>query len=238
MKLGLQEVKIKPFRKGVLNLFSFSYTLGRWDAHKDSSNSLLSIKNSKYPIKTLDVAFDFKNRSWNKKEHIGEYFKYVELGDVDPLKGILDSKKLLVKRAPSRATQILQNGDLIIGTTRPYLKRFAIVNSQFDGNIASSGFQIIAPSVNYNLEFLLEYLKSDYGIRQFELYMTGALYPAITSKDLRKILIPIPPIDIQNEIANTIKKFKVEIEELLSRISNLRESALKEFENEIFQPCS
>ena len=102
----------------------------------------------------------------------------MELGAVDPLNGILESKKLLVRKAPSRATQKIKNGDLIIGTTRPYLKRFAIVNTQFDGNIASSGFQIIAPSENYNLEFLLEYLKSDYGIKQFELYMTGALYPA------------------------------------------------------------
>ncbi len=237
-ELGLQEVAIKPFSKGVINLFQFSSTFGRWDIHKDSSNSLSSLQNGKYPVKTLSEIFDFKNRSWNKKEYVGEYFKYVELGAVDPLKGILESKKILVKKAPSRATQKIQYGDLIIGTTRPYLKRFAIVNDKFDGNIASSGFQIIAPSNNYNLEFLLEYLKSDYGVKQFELYMTGALYPAITSKDLRKVLIPIPPINLQNKIANTIKQIKNEIEELLTNTLYLRDSAKKEFENEIFKPCN
>ena len=99
---------------------------------------------------------------------------------------------------PSRATQFVKKGDLIIGTTRPYLKRFAIIKGQNDSHIASSGFQIIAPSKDYNLEFLLEYIKSDFGVKQFEFYMTGALYPAITGKDLKKILIPFPPIDIQN----------------------------------------
>lgn len=237
-QLGLQKATIKPFKKGEINLFPFSSTFGRWDIHKDSSNLLLSLKNAKYPIKALSEVFNFKSRSWNKKDHQGEYFNYVELGAVDPLKGILECKNLLVKKAPSRATQIIKIGDLIIGTTRPYLKRFAIVNEQFDGNIASSGFQIIAPSDSYNLEFLLEYLKSDYGVKQFELYMTGALYPAITSKDLRKVLIPFPPVAIQNEISDTIKRIKKDIKELLNSIVYLKHAAINDFENEIFKSCN
>jgi restriction endonuclease S subunit len=234
-ELGLEKVTIKQFKKGVINLFSFSNAFDRWDIHKDSSASLASLKQTKYPLMTLDDAFEFEKRGWEKSEHDSDYFNYIEIGAVDPLKGITENKRILVKKAPSRATQIIKTGDLIIGTTRPYLKRFAIVTEQFNNNIASSGFQVITPSENYNLEYLLEYLKSDYGIKQFELFMTGALYPAITSKDLKKIKIPIPPFSIQNEIAKKIKDLKNEIHDLKQNSQNLKFIATKEFENEIFQ---
>lgn len=237
-KLGLEKVIIKQFKKGVINLFSFSSTFDRWDMHKDSSASLASLKHAKYPIITLNEAFNFENRGWKKNEHVSDYFDYIELGAVDPLNGITESKKINLKKAPSRATQIIKKGDLLIGTTRPYLKRFAIVTEQFDENIASSGFQVISPSETYNLEYLLEFLKSDYGIKQFEFYMTGALYPAITSKDLRKIRIPIPPISIQNEIAKRTKEFKIEIHDLNRDSQNLKSIAIKDFENEIFKICN
>lgn len=237
-QLGLEKVTIKQFKKGVINLFSFSSAFDRWDMHKDSSASLASLKHAKYPIITLNEAFNFERRGWKKSEYDSDYFDYIELGAVDPLNGIKESKKIAVKKAPSRATQKIKKGDLIIGTTRPYLKRFAIVTEQFDENIASSGFQVISPSESYNLEFLLEYLKSDYGIKQFEFFMTGALYPAITSKDLKKIRIPIPPISIQNEIANKIKELKKEIQDLNQNSQFLKSNAIKEFENEIFKKCN
>ncbi|MDN5350807.1 MAG: type restriction enzyme subunit, partial [Bacteroidales bacterium] len=236
--LGLEKVTIKQFKKGVINLFSFSSAFDRWDMHKDSSASLTSLNQAKYPIITLNEAFNFEKRGWKKNEHDSNYFDYIELGAVDPLNGITESKKIAVKKAPSRATQIIKTGDLIIGTTRPYLKRFAIVTEQFDENIASSGFQVISPSESYNLEFLLEYLKSDYGIKQFEFFMTGALYPAITSKDLKKIRIPIPPISIQNEIAKRIKESKNKIHFLNQNSQVLKSTAIKEFENEIFEKCN
>ena len=65
--------------------------------------------------------------------------------------------------------------------------------------------------------------------------MTGALYPAITGKDLRKIIIPLPPIEIQNEIATHISKIKEEIKTLRIDAENNRKSALANFEQKIFQ---
>jgi type I restriction enzyme S subunit len=233
--LGLEKIEIKQFRKGKINLFPFSKSIYRWDIHKDLSSSISSLENANYPIRTLFEVFNFENRSWNNKEFQEEFFNYVELGAIDPLLGITRSKKLEVKRAPSRATQLIRKGDLILGTTRPYLKRFAIVSEQFDKSIASSGFQVISTSEHYNLDFLLEYLKSDYGVKQFELYMTGALYPAITNRDLKKIQIPIPPISVQNEIVETIKTTKKEIKKLKVEINELKAKAIKDFENEIFK---
>ena len=118
--------------------------------------------------------------------------------------------------------------------SRPYLKKFAIVTEKNNKNIASSAFQIIAPSENYCLDYLLEYIKSEFGVKQFEYYMTGALYPAITSKDLRRVLIPFPPIEKQKQISDHMNSLKKQIKELNVLSAKNKEEAIAAFEKEIF----
>ncbi|MBR6421133.1 restriction endonuclease subunit S, partial [bacterium] len=101
--------------------------------------------------------------------------------------------------------------------------------------VCSSGFQVVAPKDTYNLSYLYEFLKSPIAISQFELFMSGALYPAITNKDLKKILIPLPPLKIQNAIVENINEKKSQIKELKQLAETLRKEALEEFEKEVFE---
>jgi len=233
-ELGVEKMIVKPFVKGVLNVFNFSEIFDRWDYNKGSSSVFSILHQSKYPVKTLDEAFNFTNRSWNKKAHKENTFTYVEMGGIDAGLGIVEATNLEVSKAPSRATQTILTDDLIIGTTRPYLKKFAIVTEKNNENIASSAFQIIAPSENYCLDYLLEYIKSEFGVKQFEYYMTGALYPAITSKDLRRVLIPFPPVEKQKQISYHLNSLKKQIKELNVLSASNKEVAIVEFEKEIF----
>ena len=107
------------------------------------------LNNSIYPISKLGL-LDFTTRSWKKDS---DSFRYIEMSDVDPIYGIFNDTKLSTINAPSRATQYIKTGDLIIGTTRPYLKRFAIVSEKYNQCICSSAFQVIKPNNNYNIEF-------------------------------------------------------------------------------------
>ncbi len=206
--------------------------LKTWDYNNGQQPFYEILDNSYYRVEELGNIYKFVNRSWKKDT---ETFRYIELGSVDPSNGVTKAEKLQTHKAPSRATQIVKKGDLIIGTTRPYLKKFAIVDSDFDNCVASSGFQVISPDANYNLNFLCEYLKTPTAISQFELFMAGALYPAINSADLKKIRVPLPPLDIQNEIAKHISELRNQIQKLKQEAITLRETALKEFENEIFE---
>lgn len=234
-ELGIQSQEIKPFIKGHLNLFHFSEMNDRWDFHKGDSSVFSMLKHSKYTVKQLSEVFNFINRGWNKSTHKEDYFNYIEMSGVDSMLGIFEASNVQLSKAPSRATQIIKTNDLIIGTTRPYLKKFAIVSEEYNYNVASSAFQIIEPDEKYCLEFLLEFLKSSIGVKQFEFYMTGALYPAITSKDLRRILIPVPPVEKQKEISIHINSLKNQIRELNELSRKNKEEAIKEFERMIFK---
>ena len=228
-ELNISITKTK-LHKG-LNLIRFK-DAERWDCYNGGYSIATSLMQSPYPIVEIGSVFDFTQRRWNKKE---KEFNYVEIGAVDPLKGIMYTEEIQTSKAPSRATQKIKTGDLIVGTTRPYLKKFAIVGAAYNDCVCSSGFQVIAPKDEYNLSYLYEYLKSSVAIAQFELFMSGGLYPAITGKDLKKILIPLPPIDIQNRIVNHINQMKEQIIQLKQQAEDLRKKALEEFEREIFE---
>ena len=80
--------------------------------------------------------------------------------------------------------------------------------------------------------YLCYYMQLDEFINKINIYKTGGTAKGIRSKDLAKITIPIPPIDLQNqfsEIVKQIDKQKFEIEKSLKKIQELYESLMKEY---------
>lgn len=65
--------------------------------------------------------------------------------------------------------------------------------------------------------------------------MTGALYPAITNKDLKKVLVPFPPLEIQNDIVQYIQVLKEKVQSLIQQASIAHITAKKRFETQIFK---
>lgn len=190
---------------------------------------------SKHKVTELSDICEFKNKRFNRTNYAKDFFNYVDIGSIDPLNGIMSNKKTQTGKAPSRATQYINTGDLIIATTRPYLKKFAIVQNTFNDNVCSSGFTVIQKNTNkYNLYYIREFLQSFYGVAQLKEHMTGGLYPAITLTKLKNIQIPFPPLKIQNQIADHIQSLKEEITTLKQNAQDNKQSALSDFEAEIF----
>ncbi|WP_052467172.1 restriction endonuclease subunit S [Psychroserpens damuponensis] len=233
-KLGIKLREVKKRQSGKLYFAEFN-ELFNWVHSADEATFFEDLQDAKYPVTEIGLAFDFISRPWKKKEESKEY---IELGGIDPNFGVMKTKTVYAKKAPSRATQTVKTGDLIIGTTRPYLKKFAIIQDKNNGDVASSGFSTIQENKEkYNLYFLNEVLKSPIGIKQFEIKMTGALYPAITQSDLLELKIPLPSIDIQNKIAEGIQQMKDSQKDKFQQAQQLKKQALLDFENAIFKPA-
>lgn len=203
----------------------------RWDLWSKDHHISTLLKNSIYPIVELG-SFDFVNRRWKKNNDI---FRYIEISDIDPVFGIVNDTTLQTNYAPSRATQSIETGDLIIGTTRPYLKRFAIVSAKHNQCICSSAFQVIRPNLKYNIEYIYYYLQTQLAIIQFDALMSGAMYPAINVSELRQVQIPLPPISIQNDIVNYVSNKRNKAKEFISLGKQEYSNALINFESEIFE---
>lgn len=232
-QLGLKELNLKEKEKGLLTV-DFK-DLDRWDYFSGDYSVISQLKSSNYPLPKLGDIYSFAKRSFNKKNYPSPTFKYIEIGTIDPTKGILEAKEIKIEKAPSRATQVVKKGDLILGLTRPYLKKFALVTEEYDDNICSSGFSVIEENEDYHLPYLLQFLKCTYGIEQLKNRMTGGLYPAITEGELKEIKIPLPDIDKQIEIMNSVNTKVNEIVNNKIIIEELKHQANEEFEKAIFQ---
>lgn len=236
-KYFLEQLGLKPFslKEKITSLQTTDYaSLDRWDFFSTDTRIAIELRKSKFILSSIGQSFGFAKRTFNKASYKKETFKYIEIGAIDPTKGILEAKEVEIKKAPSRATQIVNEGDLIIGTTRPYLKKFAIVTEEYDNDVCSSGFSIIQPSQDYHLPYLHQFLKCTYGIEQLKNKMTGGLYPAITEPELKEIKIPFPNVDIQKEIMTLIELKKENILNNKSLIASIRIEAEQEFEKALF----
>lgn len=232
-ELGIETLENKKNEKGLI-IIDYK-VLERWDYLSQDLNINLKLKKSKYIVKKMGEIYNFVKKTWKKNEFINSEFNYIEISSVDPLLGIINTEKVEVKKAPSRATQIVNTGDLIIATTRPYLKKFAIVTDKNDNDVCSSGFCVLSKSDEYNLKYLKEFLMTEFGLEQLKGKMTGALYPTITIKELKEIEIPLPPLETQNKIVKVIEEKKEKIKWLKEQAEFNRKTAIEEFEKEIFQ---
>ncbi|WP_121354306.1 restriction endonuclease subunit S [Flavisolibacter nicotianae] len=156
-----------------------------------------------------EVVLKTKNIRWS--ENTGEEFKYIDLTSVDrTTHSIVDITSINSETAPSRAQQIVQEGDVIFGTTRPMLKRYAIIPLQYDRQICSTGYCVLRPDNNIVLtNFLFHLLGTPSFYEYVEANEQGTSYPAISDSVLRKFQIPVPPLEIQNEIVSILDKFKL-----------------------------
>ena len=77
-----------------------------------------------------------------------EKITYIDIGSVDRVtKKVVDPQSMIGKDAPSRARKVIQTGDVLVSPVRPILNAVALVESQYDGQFASTGFDVLRSPV-------------------------------------------------------------------------------------------
>src|SRR4030095_11808201 len=73
-----------------------------------------------------------------------EEFSYIDIASVDrQTKTIVSPQALIGREAPSRARKLVRTGDVLVSMTRPNLNAVALVPETLDGQIASTGFDVL-----------------------------------------------------------------------------------------------
>lgn len=147
---------------------------------------------------------------------------YLDIGGLDNATNkIISHKNCKWKDAPSRAQQIVFKDDILFSTVRTYLKNIAIVDSsQYDGQIASSGFTVIRANKELVApKFLFYYSLSRNFLQPLNELQTGSSYPAVRDKDVFAQPTPLPPLSEQHHIVAKIESL---FSELDKGIENLK----------------
>ncbi|MGL2714903.1 restriction endonuclease subunit S, partial [Helicobacter pylori] len=131
---------------------------------------------------------------------IPNVFYYIDLESVK--KGQLLNKQLMTKnKAPSRARRLLSKNDILYQLVRPYQRNnyFFTLNGNY---VASTGYAQIRTLQNPS--FLYFALLSNYFVNAVLDRCEGTSYPAISSNELKKCEVILPPLNEQIAIANIL----------------------------------
>ena len=154
-------------------------------------------------------------------------FCYVDIGSIDNKNQKLNPTDTTIApdKAPSRARKLVDMGDILYSTVRPYLHNMCIIDREFPHiPIASTGFAVLTCHANLLNKYLFYYLMSP----DFDAYANntdnakGVAYPAINDDRLYKALIPIPPVAEQHRIVSAIDSVNMPLCEYGSKEETLR----------------
>ncbi|NLV13234.1 restriction endonuclease subunit S [Haloarcula argentinensis] len=153
-----------------------------------------------------------------------EEFEYVTVSCVDGELGQIEkTDKEIGKDAPSRAKREIHEGDVIVSTTRPYLRAFAIVPEKLDGAICSTAFAVLTPEEELLTKFLWYAVRFEDFVNQLKKKQRGASYPAVGIKDVKNSKIPVPPVKEQEAIVDKIDDIFESIEEIQEAQAQIEE---------------
>lgn len=108
----------------------------------------------------------------------------------------------------------IQRGDLLYCLRGATFGKTAKIEPFKEGAIASSLMIIRFFDLSLR-DYIFYYLRSDFAYQQLHLYNNGSAQPNLAAKDVKKYLIPLPPLAEQQRIIDKIEQLDTYINQLL-----------------------
>lgn len=134
-------------------------------------------------------------------------FIYVDVAAVDNTKKVIvDARNMLGVEAPSRARKLIRTGDILVSTVRPNLNAVALVPSDLDGQVASTGFCVLRATAIVLPEYLFYFVRSRKFVDNLISLVSGAMYPAVSDSQVLDQSLPLLPIPEQRRIVDILSR--------------------------------
>jgi len=148
---------------------------------------------------------------------------YIDISSIDnKRKSIVSTQKLDFSEAPSRAKQLVLSGDILISNVRPNLNAVAmIINDKNKILVASTGYTVIRCNNNVFNRYVFFFCQYSGFVDLLVSQATGASYPAVNASIIKDTIIPLPTLEKQHQIANTLDKLQSIITHIRTQLEKL-----------------
>jgi type I restriction enzyme S subunit len=194
--------------------------VGKWraDLHVHSDSEIKSDRFDLFPIG--DIVVESKVAA-DPLEVDGQFY-YIGLEHVEPVTGDGCAIELLTAENVRSRSKVFEEGDILYGRLRPYLRKAFFVEAPYKRGLCSTEFVVLQPKKDMILPlFLRELLVSDTVTELVKRMQGGAALPRISSKDLLGIKVPVPPLSYQKESVAKLEKARNQRHELMQKIDAL-----------------
>jgi type I restriction enzyme M protein len=166
------------------------------------------------------VVGDCVARSIDRFRNQGGEIDYLDISSVDAKTGTAVASRIEAAAAPSRATYLVQPGDVLVSTVRPDRNTVALVSSSRSVPVvASNGFCVLRPR-DVQPEVLYAYCRTDVFRKLLARRATASMYPAVTDRDVLEMPFVKPPESVADAVTKEIRAGLQKLEAARANISN------------------
>ncbi|NLV25481.1 MAG: hypothetical protein GXY54_11960 [Deltaproteobacteria bacterium] len=159
----------------------------------------------------------------NPKDNPDAEFDYIDISGIDNEQfRVAETKRYTGQTAPSRARQLVRSGDVVFSTVRTYLKNFARVTPELDGQVASTGFCVLRTATPELSKYLFYYVQFDPFLNELAKFQRGTSYPAVRDGDVFAQFIPMPPSGQAERIVAEIEKQFSRLDEAVASLKRAK----------------
>jgi type I restriction enzyme S subunit len=190
--------------------------LPAYPKYKPSGVEWLGDVPEKWEVKRLKYSASINDETLPETTAPDFEFRYVDIGGVDAVNGIVAQDEMIFENAPSRARRIVKDGDTIVSTVRTYLRAIAPIKNPPPNLIVSTGFAVVRPR-EVQSDFLSYAVRESSFVESVVARSTGVSYPAVNASEVGTIPITLPPPDEQRAIADFLEARTAKIDALLTK---------------------
>lgn len=180
---------------------------------------------------TIADLIDKGIKSVKKTYDADETIEYIDISSVDSSTHVItETTQHVVSKAPSRAQQCVEKGDILVSTVRPVNRNIAVVNSDLPNLVASTGFCVLRPKDGFR-EYILSVVQSDPYTEKMCDKASGGLYPAVNNGDVLSYDIYIPSESMLKKVTSIYQqadKSKIELLKSIEAIDKVIKSLINE----------
>jgi len=200
---------------------------GKWRAdlhvHTDSE-----IKSERFMLIPLNEIVTESKVAKDPREISAEGFYYIGLENVEPNTGEPQGISIVTCEEVRSRSKMFEQGDILYGRLRPYLRKAIYVEPPYITGLCSTEFIVLKAKSECILPlFLREILVSDTVTELVTRMQAGAALPRVSSRDLLKIRVPVPPLSFQKECVSKLERSRKLRRELLLKVNSLLDEGQK-----------
>ncbi|QCX54104.1 restriction endonuclease subunit S [Elizabethkingia sp. JS20170427COW] len=159
-------------------------------------------------------------------------YRYIDLTSVSrDNNSIIETSEINANNAPSRAQKLVLENDVIFATTRPTQQRLCLIDKEYSGEIASTGYCVLRAKTD---DVIPKWIFFNLTTTDFKNYVeenqSGSAYPAISDAKVKEYKIPIPPLAEQERIVGILDKFDTLVNSISEGLPKEIEMRKKQYE--------